>query len=110
MINFLVDNYNIKNFRKAVMCNISEHNILISFFLKNTKREYINVQYISSLYPPPLTTKESLRKNTETPFLVTTLILKRKVNVTVIIFDIASPVYVVSMMKFANNQKHCKYA
>lgn len=59
MINFLVDNYNIKNFRKAVMCNISEHNILISFFLKNTKREYINVQYISSLYPLPLQPKKA---------------------------------------------------
>ena len=64
---------------------------------------------MSPLFPIP-TTKESLRKYTETPFLVTTLILKRKVNVTVIIFNIASPVYVVSMMKFANNQKHCKYA
>ena len=57
---------------------------------------------MSPLFPIP-TTKESLRKNTETPFLVTTLILKRKVNVTVIIFDITSPVYVISVMNFANN-------
>lgn len=56
---------------------------------------------MSPLFPIP-TTKESLRKNTET-LLVTTLILKRKVNVTVIIFDIASPVYVISVMNFANN-------
>ena len=60
------------------------------------------------LFPIP-TTKKSLRKNTETPFLVTTLIFKRKVNVTVIIFDIASSVYVISVMNFANNQKYCKH-
>lgn len=64
---------------------------------------------MSPLFPIP-TTKESLRSKIRRLPLVAILILKRKVNVTVIIFDIASPVYVVSMMKFANNQKHCKYA
>ena len=45
MINFLVDNDNIKNFRKAAMCNINEHNTLISFFFK-MQGEYINVSSI----------------------------------------------------------------
>lgn len=64
---------------------------------------------MSPLFPIP-TNKESPRSKIRRLPLVATLILKRKVNVTVIIFNIASPVYVVSMMKFANNQKHCKYA
>lgn len=102
---FLVDNDSIKNFRKAAMCNINEHNTLISFFLQNARRIYKCILYF--LFQQP---KKTSVNNTETPFLVTTLVLKRKVNVTVIIFDIASPVCVISVMKFANNQKHCKYA
>ena len=42
---FLVDNDSIKNFRKAAMCNINEHNTLISFFFK-MQGEYINVSSI----------------------------------------------------------------
>lgn len=105
MTNSLTNNYNIKNFRKAVMCRISERNTLISLFSHFKERIYKCLLY--SLFQQP---KKASVNNTETPFLVTTLILKRKVNVTVIIFDIASPVYVISVMKLANNQKHCKYA
>lgn len=105
MTNSLTNNYNIKNFRKAVMCRISEHDTLISLFPHFKERIYKCILY--SLFQQP---KKTSVNNTETPFLVTTLVLKRKVNVTVIIFDIASPVCVISVMKFANNQKHCKYA
>lgn len=105
MTNSLTNNYNIKNFRKAVMCRISEHNTFISLFPHFKERIYKCFLY--SLFQQP---KKASVNNTETPFLVTTLVFKRKVNVTVIIFNIVSPVYVVSMMKFANNQKHCKYA
>nr|DAU86680.1 MAG TPA: hypothetical protein [Caudoviricetes sp.] len=41
MTNSLTNNYNIKNFRKAVMCNISEHNTLISLFSHFKERIYI---------------------------------------------------------------------
>lgn len=78
------------------------HNFVL---LQNARRIYKCILY--SLFQQP---KKTSVNNTETPFLVTTLVLKRKVNVTVIIFDIASPVCVISVMKFANNQKHCKYA